>query len=79
LYPEYNNAQGAVGYFYLDTTQYENGMHTISWSVMDDEGEVDKIGMRYFFIDNIETGSDEQRDTELKSIDPIDTERIIKK
>jgi len=57
LYPEYNNAQGAVGYYYLDTTQYENGMHTITWSVMDDEGEADEIGAMYFFIDNIETGS----------------------
>ena len=56
LYPEYNNAQGALGYYHLDTTQYENGMHTIAWSVMDDEGEADEIGARYFFIDNIETG-----------------------
>jgi hypothetical protein len=79
LYPEYNNAQGAVGYYHLDTTKYENGMHTISWRVTDDEGEVDEIGMRYFFIDNIETGIDEERNEELKSIDPIDTDRIIKK
>lgn len=57
LYPEYNNAQGSVGYYYLDTTQYENGVHTISWSVMDDGGEVDGIGARYFSIDNIETGN----------------------
>jgi hypothetical protein len=57
LYPEYNNAQGAVGYYYLDTIQYENGVHTISWSVMDDWGEVDGIGARYFSIDNIETGN----------------------
>jgi len=57
LYPEYNNAQGSVGYHYLDTTHYENGVHTISWSLMDDGGEVDGIGARYFSIDNIETGN----------------------
>jgi len=57
LYPEYNNAQGAEGYYHLDTTMYENGVHTIAWSVMDDEGEVDGIGSRYFFTDNIETAN----------------------
>jgi hypothetical protein len=68
LYPEYNNAQGAVGYYYLDTTQYENGMHTIAWSVMDDEGEVDGIGARYFFIDNVETASVHNGSFGLRSI-----------
>jgi PKD repeat protein len=73
-YPEYNNAQGAVGYYYLDTTQYENGVHTISWSVMDDEGEVDGIGSRYFFIDNIETANASQGYIGLKSIYQEDVE-----
>jgi hypothetical protein len=68
FYQEYNNAQGAVGYYYLDTTQYENGMHTITWSAMDDEGEVDEIGARYFFIDNIETGSVHQERFGFKRI-----------
>jgi hypothetical protein len=57
LYPEYNNAQGPVGYYYLDTTQYENGVHTIVWSVMDDGGEVEGISTKYFSIDNIEMGN----------------------
>lgn len=52
LFPEYNNSQGALGYFYLDTTQYENGVHTISWSVMDYAGNRDGIGSRYFTIQN---------------------------
>ncbi len=74
LYPEYNNSQGAVGYYYLDTTQYENGMHTITWSVMDDEGEVDEISARYFFIDNIETGSAYHGPLGLRSIYRKDVE-----
>lgn len=68
LYPEYNNAQGAVGYYYIDTTQFENGVHTIAWSVMDDGGEVAGIGARYFFIDNIETGSAYHGSFGLRSI-----------
>ncbi len=52
LFPNYNNSNGAVGYFYLDTTQYENGVHTIAWSVKDDAGNSDGIGSRYFTIRN---------------------------
>lgn len=58
LFPQYNNSDGAGGYFYLDTTRYENGMHTISWSVTDDAGKTDGIGSRYFFIQN--PGSSQQ-------------------
>jgi hypothetical protein len=52
LFPGYNNSGGAGGYFYLDTTQYENGVHNISWSVTDDAGNTDGIGSRYFSIRN---------------------------
>jgi hypothetical protein len=52
LFPGYNNSAGAGGYFYLDTTQYENGVHTISWSVTDSAGNTDGIGSRYFRIQN---------------------------
>ena len=50
LFPGYNNSNGAVGYYYLDTTKYENGVHTIAWSVIDDAGNTDGIGSRYFTI-----------------------------
>ncbi|NIM15972.1 MAG: hypothetical protein GTO45_28560, partial [Candidatus Aminicenantes bacterium] len=56
LFPGYNNSNGAVGYFYLDTTAYLNGVHTIAWSVQDNAGNKDGIGSRYFTIVNI--GSD---------------------
>jgi hypothetical protein len=51
-FPGYNNSHGAVGYFYLDTTAYANGIHTISWSVRDSAGNEDGIGSRYFSIEN---------------------------
>ena len=50
LFPGYNNSNGAGGYFYLDTTPYENGVHTIQWTVTDDAGNTDGIGSRYFSI-----------------------------
>jgi hypothetical protein len=53
LFPDYNNSNGAVGYFYLDTTKYENGVHTIAWSAEDDAGNKDGIGSRYFTIQNL--------------------------
>jgi hypothetical protein len=52
LFPGYNNSNGAVGYFYLDTTNYKNGVHTIAWSVEDNAGNEDGIGSRYFTVRN---------------------------
>jgi len=52
LFPGYNNSDGASGYFYLDTTTYANGVHTIQWTVTDNEGSTDGIGSRYFSINN---------------------------
>jgi len=53
MFPGYLNSEGAVGYFYLNSTKYENGVHNIAWSVEDNEGKVDGIGSRYFLIDNL--------------------------
>ncbi|MDQ1351625.1 MAG: hypothetical protein QG657_1930 [Acidobacteriota bacterium] len=55
FFPDYNNSGGAVGYFDLDTTQFANGVHTISWTATDDAGNSEGIGSRYFSIKN--TGS----------------------
>ncbi|MGD2086786.1 MAG: hypothetical protein PVH61_11445 [Candidatus Aminicenantes bacterium] len=57
LFPGYNNSSGAGGHFYLDTTQYTNGVHTISWSAKDNAGNVDGIGSRYFTIVNADSSS----------------------
>jgi hypothetical protein len=53
LFPGYKNSDGAGGFYYLDTTLYANGVHTISWSVTDNAGNTDGIGSRYFNIMNV--------------------------
>jgi hypothetical protein len=52
LFPGYYNSNGAVGYFSLDTTAYDNGTHIIQWTVRDSAGNTDGIGSRYFNIQN---------------------------
>jgi hypothetical protein len=52
LFPGLNNSNGAVGYFYINTTKYNDGVHTISWTVTDNAGNEDGIGSRYFTISN---------------------------
>ena len=52
LFPCYTNSKGAGAYFYFDTTEYENGVHTIQWTASDNVGNVDGIGSRYFTINN---------------------------
>lgn len=53
-FPGYLNSGGAVGYYYLDTTQFANGLHILAWSITDDQGAVDGIS-RYFEIQNTGT------------------------
>jgi len=57
LFPGLANSDGAVGFFYLDTTQLSNGVHTIAWSVFDSANRGDGIGRRYFTVENTGTGS----------------------
>jgi hypothetical protein len=52
LFPGYFNSNGACGYFYLNASKYENGMHTIFWSAEDSAGNKEGIGSRYFFIES---------------------------
>jgi hypothetical protein len=52
LFPGYNNSDGAGGQFYLDTTPYTNGVHTIAWTAADDAGNAEGIGSRYFTVQN---------------------------
>ncbi|MCP4149469.1 MAG: hypothetical protein GY757_17105 [bacterium] len=66
LFPGYNNSDGPMGFRYIDTTGYDNGVHIISWTVKDDANNQEGIGSRYFSIAN--TGSD--RATAQNSIGP---------
>jgi uncharacterized repeat protein (TIGR01451 family) len=52
LFPGYQNTNGAVGYFYIDTTTLANGVHTISWVVRDSAQNAQGIGSRYFTVQN---------------------------
>ncbi|MEJ7607561.1 MAG: hypothetical protein WKF37_15155 [Bryobacteraceae bacterium] len=52
LFPNYQNSQGAVGYYYLNTTLLANGLHSIAWSVTDNLGRVEGIGSRIFYVQN---------------------------
>jgi hypothetical protein len=59
LFPGYANSNGAMAYLDFDTTTYDNGVHTIQWSVTDNAGNTDGIGSRYFTIQN--TTSEERK------------------
>lgn len=52
LFPGLKNSDGPTGFFSLDTTQFVNGVHLISWTVINDGGHKEGIGSRYFTIYN---------------------------
>jgi hypothetical protein len=52
LFPGLQNSNGAVGYFYIDTTKLTNGLHTISWLARDNAGNAAGLGSRYFNVQN---------------------------
>lgn len=56
LFPGYVNTNGAWGYFDIDTSALENGIHTIQWTVKDNGGRSDGIGSRYFNVANVGSG-----------------------
>jgi len=57
LFPGLANSNGAVGFFYIDTTTLANGVHTISWNVFDNAGRGDGIGSRYITVANTGGGN----------------------
>ena len=50
--PEHRRANGAVGFRVIDTTTLTNGLHTISWTVIDNQGATEGIGSRFFTVSN---------------------------
>jgi M6 family metalloprotease-like protein len=56
-YPDYLNADGAVGFYYVDTTAYTDGMCTIGWSATDDHGQEEGMGSRFFWVLNSGSGA----------------------
>lgn len=68
FFPGYTNSNGAVGNFSLDTTTFNNGVHSIAWSVTDNAGNSDGVGSRYFtIVNNGNNGSQGETET-TKSI-----------
>ena len=51
-FPGYANTDNAVGAYFVDTTAYSNGIHTIVWVVTDSAGSTEGIGSRYFTVEN---------------------------
>ncbi len=54
LFPGYANSAGAGGYFYIDTTAYKNGWHNIFWTAVDNAGNKEGIGSRFFYVRNLD-------------------------
>ena len=52
LFPGLNNTNGAIGFRVIDTTTLANGLHTISWTVVDNQGAIEGIGSRFFAVSN---------------------------
>jgi hypothetical protein len=52
MFPGYQNSNGAIGYFVLNTTTLANGTHTIAWVVTDERGNTEGIGSRFFTVQN---------------------------
>ena len=48
---------GAVGFRVIDTTTLTNGLHTISWAVIDNQGASEGIGSRFFTVSNGRRGA----------------------
>ncbi len=51
-FPGLKNSGGPVGYYRIDTTKLTNGVHTISWVVIDSAGNASGIGSRFFTVQN---------------------------
>jgi hypothetical protein len=51
-FPASANANGAVGYFLLDTKPLTNGVHTIGWVARDAAGHTAGLGSRFFTVAN---------------------------
>ena len=52
LFPGLANSNGAVGFFFIDTTKLQNKVHTISWNAFDNGGRGAGLGSRYFTVLN---------------------------
>ena len=57
FFPGLNNSNGAIGYKVIDTTALANGVHTIAWGVVDNNGAAAGLGSRFFVVSNTSSPS----------------------
>lgn len=76
LFPGYANSDGAAGYFFLDTTPYANGIHTLQWTAYDSAWNTDGIGSRYFMIHNTGDSTTRKGATVNFQVPTFDTNHI---
>lgn len=74
LFPGYRNQSAAGAYYFLDTTRWADGLHTIAWSVTDSAGHTDGVGSRYFSINN---GAVSKNTSPLKNPHSANTTRPV--
>lgn len=77
FFPGYVNSNGSMARFYLDTTAYQTGYHSIFWIASDNAGNADGIGSRFFTIENAgfadtRTAKNSQ-DEELKPVTSVNS------
>jgi hypothetical protein len=63
VFPGLANSNGAVGFYYIDTTLLLNGVHTLAWVVYDNAARGDGIGSRYFTVFNSGGGGVAEQET----------------
>ncbi len=73
FFPGLNNTNGAIGFFYIDTTTLANGVHAISWNVYDSQGRGAGIGSRYFTVLNAGNVASNEEPVVVPSGEPGDT------
>lgn len=55
MFPGFANSNGAVGFAYIDTTKFSNGLHAISWEAWDNQLRGNGMGSRFFTVLNVGT------------------------
>jgi len=72
IFPGYSNSDNAGAQFILDTIGYADGLHTISWTAIDNAGNLDGIGSRYFEILNTDQNAATSGSKEIPAYIPQD-------
>lgn len=70
LFPQYANKNGASGYAFLDASSLKSGVHSLQWTAVDNAGNSDGIGSRYFSVLNPYVSSANTPDAALAAGSP---------